>query len=146
MTFFEWKDEYSGGIESIDEQHKVIITLMNELYYSIVHEKADAATKAVFVELLKYANYHFNLENKLFNKYDYKEKAEHLDQHAHFITKVKNLMIKDYLSQRDVQIETLHYLRLWFQDHMMKIDMEYCRYFRLRQVLDEVEAYLVANK
>lgn len=145
MAFFEWKEEYSGGIESIDDQHKVMISLMNELYDSIVREKGERNTKNIFIELLKYANYHFGLENQLFAKYDYQEKAEHLEQHQHFIDKIRNLMLKNYLTEKKVEIETLHYLRLWFQDHMLKIDMEYCKFFRLKEVLAEVEEYLVAS-
>jgi hemerythrin-like metal-binding protein len=146
MTFFEWKDEYSGGIGSIDDQHKVIIDLMNQLFESIVQGKGESVTKSVFIELLKYANYHFGLEYELFNKYDYKEKAEHVEQHKHFIDKIKNLMIRNYLTEKNIQIETLHYLRGWFQDHMLKIDMEYCRYFNLKEILGEVEAYLMEDK
>jgi hemerythrin-like metal-binding protein len=66
MAFFDWKDEYSGGITDIDDQHKVIINLMNELYDAIRFKKEETIIKNVFIELLKYANYHFNLENELF--------------------------------------------------------------------------------
>jgi hemerythrin len=146
VAFFEWKEEYSGGIDGIDDQHKVIIRLMNELFEAIRYEKGEAITKGVFIELLKYANYHFGLESDLFNKYHYDERAEHIGQHEHFIGKIKNLMINEYLTARDVQLETLHYLRGWFQEHMLKIDMEYCRYFTFREVMAEIEEYLQANR
>ncbi len=36
---FKWKESYSCGIDSIDEQHKVIFQLINELYDSIQNKK-----------------------------------------------------------------------------------------------------------
>jgi hemerythrin len=145
MAFFEWKEEYSGGIQGIDEQHKVILELMNELFDAIRYEKEEATIKKVFVELLKYANYHFGLEAELFEKYVYEEREEHVRQHEHFIQKIKDLMISDYLTDRNIALETLHYLRGWFQEHMMKIDMEYCRFFIFKEVMGEIDAYLGAT-
>ena len=31
-SFLEWKDEYSVGIESIDQQHRRLVNLINQLH------------------------------------------------------------------------------------------------------------------
>jgi hemerythrin-like metal-binding protein len=145
MAFFDWKEEYSGGIDDVDKQHKVIIELMNGLFDAIRYEKGESTTKKVFVELLKYANYHFHLESELFKRYQYVQIDEHIHQHQHFIDKIKNLMISDYLTDRNIPLETLHYLKSWFQDHMLKIDLEYCRFFQSKELMNEIDEYLKSN-
>jgi hemerythrin len=142
MAFFEWKDEYSSGIAGIDDQHKVIVRQMNELFEAIRYERDEAVIKGVFVELLRYAHYHFELEAELFTKHEYADKARHVKEHEHFIDKVKSLMVSGYLTDRNIPVETLQYLKSWFQDHMMKTDMEYCRFFNFKEVMDEVEAFI----
>jgi hemerythrin len=141
MAFFEWKDEYTSGIAAIDEQHKVIVKLMNDLFEYIRTDNGEAV-KGVFVELLKYAHYHFGLEAELFERHDYEGRRRHVAEHEHFIDKVKSLMISGYLTDRNVAIDTLHYLRSWFQDHMMETDMEYSNYFKMKEILEEVDDFL----
>jgi hemerythrin len=142
VAYFEWKEEYSGGIGPIDDQHRTIIAIMNELFDALRYGKEDAVIRGVFVQLLKYANYHFSLEAELFEKYRYDDRAAHAHQHEHFIQKVKDLAISDYLTDRNVPLETLHYLRSWFQDHMLKIDMEYCRQFSFLELMGEIDDFL----
>lgn len=146
MAFFEWKDEYSVGIAAIDEQHKVIVRLMNELFEAIEYGRDEPVLKAVFVELLKYANYHFGLELRMFQEFHYGNERLHVEEHNHYINKIETLMIQGYLTERDVALETLHYLRSWFQNHMLKTDMEYCRFFQFKDILEEIGRYLEAEK
>jgi hemerythrin-like metal-binding protein len=145
MAFFEWKNEYSGGITEIDEQHKVIIELMNELYDAIRFKKEETITKNVFIELLKYSNYHFNLEGQLFDKYQYEKEDQHINEHKHFIEKIKTLIINEYLTDHNIAIETLQYLKNWFQNHMLKTDMDYCEYFNGKEIMEEIDLFLKSD-
>ena len=142
MAFFEWKDEYSVGIHRIDVQHIEIIRLMNELFEAMKKGKQDVIIKTIFVELLKYANYHFGLEVKLFGIYHYEDEKKHIEEHEFFINKVKELMIKEYLENKGVALDTLHFLRSWFEKHMMITDMEYCRYFSHKKLMSEIDEFI----
>lgn len=54
-------------------------------------------------------------------------------------------MIKDVfirLLKKSAAIETLHFLRSWFEDHMMKTDRDYCAYFLERELMEEIDRYL----
>jgi hemerythrin len=37
-NFVEWKQELSIGLQEIDEQHKILIRLLNELYQAITDD------------------------------------------------------------------------------------------------------------
>lgn len=142
MAFFEWKEEYSVGIHRIDIQHIEIIRLMNELFEAIRKGKQDVIIRTTFIELLKYANYHFGLELKLFEKYRYKNEKRHIEEHRYFIDKVKELMDHEPVEGTTVALDTLHFLRSWFEQHMMAIDIEYCRYFSHMKLMDEIDLFL----
>ena len=142
MAFFEWSQEYSVGLRAIDDQHKKIVDIMNELFDAIRYGKEEEAIRPVFVELLRYANGHFGKELELFERYHYVDEAKHVDEHNYFIGRVKSLMIQGYLSDRSVPLETLHFLKTWFTGHMLKTDVEYCRYFARQELMDEIEAFL----
>ena len=46
MAIIEWKDEYSVGIQSIDQQHKIWVGLINKLHDAMKKgegKKAEAA-------------------------------------------------------------------------------------------------------
>lgn len=143
---FEWKEKYSCGISSIDDQHKIIFNLINELYDSIQNRKGEGIIKKVFVDLMQYANYHFNLEFELFQLYKYQDEEKHIEEHKVFIQKIESMMIHNYLTEKDNLKEALVFLVDWFSNHILKTDMEYCNFFRFREVIEEVNTYIAINK
>lgn len=145
MAFFEWAEEYSVGLDGIDSQHRKIIELMNEVFDAVRYEKGVEIIKHVYVELLRYANYHFGLELRLFAKYPFDDERKHIEEHSYFIERVKTLMINEYLTDKNVPIEILHFLKSWFQNHMMKTDMEYCIQYGQRRLMEEIEKFLASD-
>jgi hemerythrin-like metal-binding protein len=142
MAFFEWKEEYSVGIVEIDNQHKKILDLINELFESIKDSRGDMIIKEVLDDLIQYSNYHFNLEVKLFNVFNYVRSSEHMKEHNHFIEKINTLMIGAKLNKECVPFETLDYLRDWFANHMLKVDIDYGNYLRVTVKPEVLTAFI----
>ena len=145
MEFYCWKDEYSTGINGIDNQHKIILKLMSQLHKAILDKKENKIMKEIFIELLEYANYHFNLELRLLKTHKYMDKENHIEEHDHFINKVKTLMINGYFNDKASPIDTLEYLKKWFTNHMLRTDMEYCKYFIYKELNKEVENDIITE-
>ena len=40
MNLYEWKDDYSVDIKSIDQDHQGILRIINDLFTAISHGKA----------------------------------------------------------------------------------------------------------
>jgi hemerythrin len=143
MAFFEWKDAYSVGIAAIDVQHKKILELMNDLFESIRDTREDLIIKEVLDELVGYSNYHFGLETSFFKKYGYPKEKEHVVEHERFIERVSELMVGEKLNLNCVPAKTLEYLKEWFTNHMLRVDIEYSIFFRDMGVIQELEAVIV---
>lgn len=44
-VLFQWSDEFSVDIQEVDEQHKVLVGLLNELHAAILEHRGKAASR-----------------------------------------------------------------------------------------------------
>jgi hemerythrin len=109
---FHWNNKYSVGVSSIDEQHKPIIEILNEL-----HKPTDQINMvSVAQKSLDYTKRHFAFEEGLMldNKYDLY--AEHKAQHDKFINMIL-AFINNNQSEGAKATARMVLIR-WFIDHI----------------------------
>lgn len=133
--FIRWKSKYSVGVPSIDDDHKKLINLINQLqnanYYFVDKEYERQALN----ELIDYTKYHFDREEKLMQKFGYPDLEPHLEQHKQMINKV-NRMVEDYEANAEHAIDnTVKFLRNWLINHIRKTDMAYKEFFSDKNVM-----------
>jgi hemerythrin len=58
--FVEWSDDLSVGIEEIDNQHKVLVDLVNEMHAAIQQRKGSEAVQRVLSKLADYTRIHYH--------------------------------------------------------------------------------------
>lgn len=125
QKFIEWNSIYSVGIEIIDNQHKRIFELINEIYNT---SKLDFAQfEKVRIQLNNYANYHFRLEEKLFEITHYPQTNAHLQEHNEFREKIKQWNEK---SKKEMENELFDFLVDWLIEHILNVDMKYAPYIK----------------
>ncbi len=59
MAFIAWTDELSVDIGEIDEQHKKLINMINDLSYAMSKGKGRDVIEAILVGLRDYTVEHF---------------------------------------------------------------------------------------
>ena len=65
--YMSWSDDLSVGLQEIDEQHKILITLINRLFTEAIMQKADqSVVSKILNELVQYTIVHFSVEESLF--------------------------------------------------------------------------------
>jgi hemerythrin-like metal-binding protein len=134
MPFFDWKDDYSVGISTIDEQHKKMINLINEVLESIRDGLEKQIIREILNDLEQYAIYHFAQEEILFQEYGYNKAKEHGQSHEHYIKKIESLKILASLNEEKLSILTFAFLRTWLDNHILKDDIEYGRFIRNKDI------------
>ncbi len=91
---FPWKDIYSLNIQEIDEQHKIWLSIVNNLYLQAtggrVYKNVDYLKRAID-EALSYTKFHFNSEEQIMDKMNYPLIKQHKLLHAKFIKKLITL-------------------------------------------------------
>jgi methyl-accepting chemotaxis protein len=130
----DWGPRYFIGLKSIDEQHKILVDLMNELYEAFGSNKNKKVIKHVLKELLDYTIYHFGNEEELFEKYGYKESENHEDQHKKFIQRIEQFQ-KDFEKGNTIlSFDLIDFLKNWLLNHILKIDAKYVPFLKERGV------------
>ncbi len=130
MTFMQWNDELSIGIAEIDNQHKWLFKLTNDLHSSL--EKADVSNdeiEEVLEQLVDYTMNHFIIEEELFERLGYPETAEHKAHHNVFCSNVMDLLLR-HDSGEEVTSQMLDMLKNWLLNHICKVDKAYVEHFR----------------
>jgi len=134
-TFLEWSSDLSIGIVEIDDQHKILIKLINDLNDAVAGGKAKETVKAVLDGLAEYTVTHFGNEETYFKKFAYPEYEAHKGLHDRFVAKVnkarEDLQSGRAMVSRDIMI----FLKEWLVEHIMKTDRRYAPYLRKRGVV-----------
>lgn len=123
--FYEWNDSLSVGVASIDRQHKVLISLINDLHTAIEAGRGASEAKPILKKLITYAKAHFIYEESLFTNYDYVHTDEHLLSHRNIEGKLSELLEKSKASDFDLSEELMVFLKNWLNNHILKEDMSY---------------------
>lgn len=125
MAFMEWNDRLVTGVKEADEQHKKLVSLVNDLYDAMKQGKGKEITDKILDELVKYANYHFGTEETLMTKYGYPDLANHKREHENFKVKVKEFLDKKAKGEATLSIEIMNFLKEWLVKHIMGTDKKY---------------------
>lgn len=124
MATFEWKEEYSVGVEMIDEQHKVFIGIINELYTAIMEKKEKIILDDVFKQLVAYTQFHFQTEERYFDEFQYEGSEEHKAAHKKLCDQIAELETKREGIMEN-PFELMDFLEDWLVDHIMGMDKKY---------------------
>lgn len=122
---FIWKEEYALNIPKIDEQHKQLVTLINNLYKAFMNKTHIEAVGDVLLELKNYTEYHFRFEETLFSNINFPEKKEHLKTHEAFEAKIQSFHDEYLNNPKSVTFRLISYLQSWLVDHIMVADRKY---------------------
>ena len=134
--FVEWEERYSIGIPIIDEQHKELLRLTNDLYEAC--RKGDVAAssnfKSAFPSVVEYVKLHFTTEEQLMDRVNYPKLGGHKKEHESFIRKVLE-GVKEFESGKNfVPNAFVRYLRDWVLTHIALSDNDYADYiFKLKK-------------
>jgi hemerythrin len=110
---FQWSDAYGIGLQEVDEQHKVLVGLLNELHDAVRHHHGSAKCREVLNRLAEYTRVHFTVEESLMRLLNYPEFPDHKHRHEDLIAQVVDLQQKLDAGQASISFELLHFLKVW---------------------------------
>ncbi len=127
---FEWSQKYSVDITLIDEQHKQLIDIINQLYRALKYGKAKNEIDVIIAELVRYTIYHFETEEMYFSQFEYPYSIEHATEHTKFRTKIEEF--KSKIEERTVMLsyEVMTFLKNWLANHILISDKKFSLYIK----------------
>ncbi len=128
-NMINWSSDFATGVNIIDEQHKELFRIGNELSLMVVktrNQDSSEQIKEKITELMAYTRYHFSTEEKLFIIYNYKFSEEHKLQHQDFIEYMNSFEFSNNVNEQLLNIKRLvNYIAKWIFTHIHDSDMKF---------------------
>lgn len=124
MSLFSWDEGMTLGVKALDDDHKKLISLVNDLDEAIQNNKSVQILTDIFDELLKYVETHFGREEGYMKKCGYEDYEAHSEEHKKITAKLKTL--RDRLAKDDdviLSVEVAEFLSSWLLDHIVVNDL-----------------------
>ena len=120
-----WTDDLSVGVGIIDEQHKGLVDLINELNAAMRQRRSDSVLVGVLERLKQYTVKHFATEEEFFDKFGYPDSAAHKKAHHELVQKVLDFEAELKSGRAKVTMEIMRFLKDWLVGHIMGTDKRY---------------------
>ncbi|MFU8818504.1 MAG: bacteriohemerythrin [Desulfurivibrio sp.] len=134
MALFTWKEEYSVNIKEIDDQHKELVAMINELHEAMMQQRAKDVLGKILNKLVSYCAGHFATEERLMQTHGYPEYAGHKAKHDKMTAKVLALQNDLKANKLNLTTEVSQFLRDWLDKHILGTDKKYSTHFNTRGV------------
>lgn len=129
MELFKWNQEFSVRSEVLDDQHKRLFDIVNNLYTAFMEKAHKEKLGDIIKELHKYTIYHFTEEEKLLDGKGTPLSAEHKKAHDEFISRIRSFNEKFEGGNSGVTYEIMNFLRQWLIQHIKGVDKGYSGVF-----------------
>jgi hemerythrin len=124
-----WDDTFLVNFAVIDNQHKDLVGMINELIRG--SGKGMAMADVAFVKTLKraveYARIHFTTEEKYMRQVNYPDFANHKQEHEAFVVEVAK-QLKAFEEDRNDPAVLIDFLKGWLLNHIAVSDKKYVPY------------------
>lgn len=135
MALMEWNNNFSVNIKEIDDQHKKLFTMVNELHDAMKAGKGSDVTGKVLVGLVQYVASHFALEEKFMKEHSYPDYPKHKSEHDALTKQALDLQNQFKAGKPVLTVELLKFLREWLTNHILVTDKKYAPYLNSKGIV-----------
>ncbi|MDP3676346.1 MAG: hemerythrin family protein [Novosphingobium sp.] len=122
----EWKDEYSTGVDKVDEQHRKLFAFLNDLE-EFITQGIDSGPKvdSLLVSLATDVQTHFSFEEHCMKQYNCPVARENKEAHNEFLRQFGNFQHEYKAKGSSVSLlKKLHETaESWVVNHICNIDI-----------------------
>ncbi len=135
MYNIEWDDSISVGIPVIDEDHRKLVEILNELFAACFAAQGPEVLEEIVERLTDYTKYHFEREESLLAKAEYEGLETHKAGHVKLVGRVEKIQSElRSAATHDLSNDTLGLLSHWLTDHIKMEIKEYGALLRAKNI------------
>ena len=124
QNFVDWEDRFSIGVPLVDNQHRHLISMTNELHSAC--QLSEYYAKEQFVktvrEAVNYVKYHFSTEEQIMEKTAYPGLVDHKRIHTEFAQEVLKNALYYEEGKKFIPNQFVRFLRDWILTHVAFVD------------------------
>jgi methyl-accepting chemotaxis protein/hemerythrin len=125
----EWDESFATGIRSIDDEHKVLFRMINDLHDAMQQKRSKEAIGEILNGLASYTVNHFDHEEKAFAQTHYPEEAQHKQLHKKLVDQVVELIGRFNAGETLLTHDVITFLQDWLINHIKGTDKKYSAHF-----------------
>lgn len=127
-----WNTRYSTGIQLIDEQHKELFAVVNELRRAVQAGADRAEIRTLISKLLKCSEEHFATEEAYMSRYGYPDLTQHVAEHISMVTSLRELSDKFDESHHTMALMVPTFMEGWLRHHISDGDFGFVTFLKSR--------------
>ena len=128
MAVFVWNEKFSVSMETLDDQHKHFLNLLNNLDHEIQRKNSAEMVETAINRLFNYAMFHFRAEEKILFTCGYPETEQQRQEHSFFERQVKEMEASHQGSNLVLMGSVVSFMRDWFIHHITIEDKKYAAF------------------
>lgn len=126
MPLMTWTDKLSVGVGVLDEDHKRLVGLVNELYDAMQAGRGKDVLGRTLNSLVQYTKMHFAREESFFSRTAYPAAEAHRKEHENLTRQVLDVQQKYNAGQTvTLSLDVLQFLKSWLIQHIQGSDQKY---------------------
>jgi hemerythrin len=129
MPIIKWDDSFSVNVVEIDNQHKKLVSMINELNEAMLQAKSKAVMGGIINGLIDYTASHFKTEEVYFEKFMYPYTNSHVKEHQAFVKQVTEFQDQYNKGKIGLSIDVMKFLSDWLKNHIKGSDKKYGPFF-----------------
>ena len=129
----KWSKSISVGIEEIDQQHRDLFSIINDLIHIYKQPGHRNEILRILHAMMKYTERHFSTEDEFMTLYEFPKYLDHRKEHTDYLSKI-NVFLDGYeKGQDDLPKDMLMFLTTWWRDHTSGSDMDFAIWVKSRK-------------
>lgn len=127
----KWTDALSVGIPSLDDDHKILVDLLNSTLVACYAGFGDEHVGIIIDELFKYTKIHFDREISILSLSGYPDWQHHQQEHQQIYLSIEAMANRAKSeAHHGLSEEVATFLKSWLFDHIMTHDKRYADHLR----------------
>ncbi|MEI8396952.1 MAG: bacteriohemerythrin, partial [Rhodospirillaceae bacterium] len=127
----EWRDNLSVNNPELDDDHKKLFHLFNNLATAMREGQATSVILRTLDALIDYTATHFRREEEALAAINYAELPKQREQHRMFVQKATEIRERyQATGNNSLIIETMDFVKFWLVEHIQVADRAYAPYIK----------------
>lgn len=134
MRLIQLDSSFSVGIKMIDEQHQILVTMINDLYAAMRTGEEQEVLVKMISRLTVDAAIHFAREEHYFNIFAYPQTKAHIQARDDFEDQVYQFEQDFKAGKQQLSMDIMNFLSTWLVDHIKTSDKQFGPFLNARGI------------
>jgi len=134
MALITWNDSYSVKVKQMDEQHRKLVEMINQLHDAMKVGQGKQVVGDVLNALVSYTKTHFASEESLMKTYGYPGYEDQKKAHDNLVGQVGDIQKKFQDGNAPLSQDVMTFLKEWLVKHIQGADQKYGLYLNSKGV------------